>query len=124
MAIELNHTIVPCLDKEASAMFFARIFGLRYDGPAGHFAPVQVNEGLTLDFDNARELDSHHLAFKVSDGEFDAIFGRVQAEGIRYDQTGFTPAAASLLHIGPCSGTRAPRRAAPARRAGRRTAAY
>ena len=39
MAIELNHTIVPSLDKEASAMFFARIFGLRYEGPAGHFAP-------------------------------------------------------------------------------------
>ena len=43
MAIELNHTIVPSLDKEASAMFFARIFGLRYatsrKGPAGHFAP-------------------------------------------------------------------------------------
>ena len=42
VAIELNHTIVPALDKEASAAFFARIFGLRYDGPTGHFAPVQV----------------------------------------------------------------------------------
>ena len=36
--------------------------------------------------------------------------------------TGFTPAAASLSHTGPCSGRRAPRRGAPARRAGRRTA--
>ena len=26
----------------------------------------------------------HHYAFKVSDGEFDAIFGRLQAEGIPY----------------------------------------
>ena len=82
--MELNHTIVPSLDKDASARFFARIFGLSYDGPAGHFAPVQVNDALTLDFDNATSFDSHHLAFKVTDAEFDAIFGRIQAEGIPY----------------------------------------
>ena len=60
--MELNHTIVPSLDKEASARFFARIFGLSYDGPTGHFAPVQVNDTLTLDFDTATTFDSHHLA--------------------------------------------------------------
>ena len=90
MAIELNHTIVPSLDKEASAMFFARIFGLRYDGPDGHFAPVQVNETLTLDFDDAKDIDSHHLAFKVGDKEFDAIFGRIKAEGISYGSGPFS----------------------------------
>ena len=52
MAIMLNHTIVPAHDKEASARFFAHLFGLTYAGPMGHFAPVQVNETLTLDFDN------------------------------------------------------------------------
>ena len=90
MSLELNHTIVPSLDKEASARFFARIFGLRYDGPAGHFAPVQVNDALTLDFDNAKEFDSHHLAFKVSDNEFDAIFGRIKAEGVSYGSGPFS----------------------------------
>ena len=82
--MELNHTIVPARDKDASARFFARIFGLTYDGPAGHFAAVRVNESLTLDFDDATSFDSHHLAFKVSDAEFDAIFGRIQDEGIPY----------------------------------------
>ena len=82
--MELNHTIVPSRDKEASAKFFARVFGLQYEGAAGHFAPVKVNDALTLDFDNATDFDSHHLAFKVSDEEFDAIFGRVRAEGIPY----------------------------------------
>ncbi len=38
--MDLNHTIVPSLDKDASATFFARIFGLSYDGPTGHFVPV------------------------------------------------------------------------------------
>ena len=39
MAIVLDHTIVPAHDNEASARFFAHIFGLPYDGTASHFAP-------------------------------------------------------------------------------------
>ena len=84
MAITLNHTIVPAHDKEASARFFADIFGLKYEGPAGHFAPLRVNETLTLDFDNASSFERHHYAFHVSDEEFDAILGRVQEAGMAY----------------------------------------
>ncbi len=84
MPITLNHTIVPARDKVASAEFFARIFGLTYEGTMGHFAPVKVNDSLTLDFDNSDEFESHHYAFHVSDEEFDAIFNRIQAEGLRY----------------------------------------
>ena len=51
MTIVLDHTIVPARDNEASARFFARIFGLDYEGTASHFAPVRVNESLVLDFD-------------------------------------------------------------------------
>jgi len=71
MAIELDHTIVPAHDKVESATFFARIFGLSYDGEASYFAPVQVNNSLTLDFENSSEFESHHYAFKVSEEEFD-----------------------------------------------------
>jgi catechol 2,3-dioxygenase-like lactoylglutathione lyase family enzyme len=84
MAITLNHTIVPAHDKEASARFFADIFGLTYEGPVGHFAPVQVNDALTLDFDNRDRFESHHYAFHVSDAEFDAMFDRIKASGIAY----------------------------------------
>lgn len=94
MAIELNHTVVPARDKVASAKFFARIFGLAFDeSAAGYFAPVRVNDALTLDFaDNRSWTDSadgdsvaiHHYAFKVSEDEFDAIFARIQKEGIRH----------------------------------------
>lgn len=84
MAIALDHTIVPARDKEAAARFFARIFGLEYKGPVSHFAPVAVNEGLTLDFDNRENFESHHYAFKVSEAEFDAVFARVREEGLRY----------------------------------------
>ncbi len=84
MAIELNHTIVPAHDKEKSAKFFARIFGLSYDGEVAHFAPVRVNGSLTMDFDNRSEFKSHHYAFKVSDEDFDRIFGLIREEGIPY----------------------------------------
>jgi catechol 2,3-dioxygenase-like lactoylglutathione lyase family enzyme len=84
MAIVLDHTIVPAHDKVNSAQFFARIFGLEYGGPVSHFAPVKINDALTLDFDDRSNFESHHYAFKVSEAEFDAIFGRVKDEGIAY----------------------------------------
>jgi hypothetical protein len=49
MAIILNHTIVPARDKGASALFVARIFGLKHEGSTGHIASVRVNDTLTLD---------------------------------------------------------------------------
>jgi catechol 2,3-dioxygenase-like lactoylglutathione lyase family enzyme len=84
MAIVLDHTIVPARDKDASARFFAQIMGLSYQGTSGHFAPVQVNESLTFDFDNRETFESHHYAFYISDDEFDAILARVQAAGRPY----------------------------------------
>jgi catechol 2,3-dioxygenase-like lactoylglutathione lyase family enzyme len=91
MSIVLDHTIVPARDKEQAARFFARIFGLSYEGTEGHFAPVRVNETLTLDFDTDVGFASHHYAFKVSAAEFDAIFARIRAEGIPYGSGPFTP---------------------------------
>jgi catechol 2,3-dioxygenase-like lactoylglutathione lyase family enzyme len=84
MAIVLDHTIVPAHDKVASAQFFARIMGLEYNGPHSHFAPVQVNDALTLDFDERGDFAPHHYAFRISEAEFDAIFDRVKGEGIAY----------------------------------------
>jgi catechol 2,3-dioxygenase-like lactoylglutathione lyase family enzyme len=84
MTILLDHTIVPARDKEESARFFARIFWLSYHGLHSHFAPVKVNDSLTLDFDEERDFERHHYAFRVSDAEFDQIFGRVADENIVY----------------------------------------
>lgn len=88
MIIELNHTIVPARGKEASARFFSRIFGVPYEPSGGYFAPVRVNDLLTLDFDDDYEVTEqfgvHHDAFHVSDEEFDRIFGRVREAGLAY----------------------------------------
>ena len=82
--MQLDHTIVPARDKEASAEFFARIMGLTYEGPHGHFAPVRVNDALTMDFENREAFESHHYAFHIDDEEFDAIYARVKEEGLKY----------------------------------------
>jgi catechol 2,3-dioxygenase-like lactoylglutathione lyase family enzyme len=85
MAVFLDHTIVPSHDSERAARFFASMFGLQYEGPWGHFAPVKVNDGtLSLDFDTRESFERHHYAFLVKDEEFDAILGRVKAAGRKF----------------------------------------
>ena len=84
MAIQLNHTVVPAHDHVASAQFFARVFGLPFEGTMSHFAPVRINDETTLDFDNRESFEPHHYAFLIDDEQFDAIFGRLEAERIPY----------------------------------------
>jgi len=86
MAIVLNHTIVPAKDKKAAARFFADTFGLSHDASDdhSHFAPVRVNDTLTLLFDTEDAFNSHHYAFHVGDAEFDAILARVKRAGLAY----------------------------------------
>jgi catechol 2,3-dioxygenase-like lactoylglutathione lyase family enzyme len=103
MPITLNHTIVPSRDKIAAAEFFARMFGLKVEPAMGHFAPVRVNETLTLDFDSAENFERHHYAFKVSEEEFDSILGRVKAEGRPY---GSEPGAQDNMEINTRRGGR------------------
>ncbi len=92
MTVELNHTIVPARDKEESASFYVHMFGFTYDGPLGHFAPVQIpGQHLTLDFDERDSIAPQHYAFKVSEAEFDEIFGRVQEAGLAYGSEPWTP---------------------------------
>jgi catechol 2,3-dioxygenase-like lactoylglutathione lyase family enzyme len=91
--MELNHMLVPSKDKIASANYFARLMGLP-TGQVGHFAPVKINDGLVLDFADINDVNlwegenghfaRQHYAFRVSEEEFDAIFGRIQAEGLKY----------------------------------------
>jgi catechol 2,3-dioxygenase-like lactoylglutathione lyase family enzyme len=101
MAIELNHTIVPAHDKVASAKFFARIFGLPFEEDAvAYFAPVRVNDSLTMDFANSTQIEVHHYAFKVSEEDFDAIFGRIQAEDIPYGSGPYSLEDMEINHRG------------------------
>lgn len=91
--MKLNHTLIPSKDKVASAEFFAAIMGLQ-QGPLGHFAPVRINDSLVFDFVDAGDVDlwkpeqghfaRQHYAFEVSEQEFEDIFSRIKARGLRY----------------------------------------
>ena len=81
MAVELNHTIVPAHDPQASAQFLADILGLPVDPPVAHFTPVTLANGVSLDFDHHDHVDEHHYAFQLSDEEFQAAFGRICRQG-------------------------------------------
>jgi catechol 2,3-dioxygenase-like lactoylglutathione lyase family enzyme len=101
MAIALNHTIVPAHDKVASAQFFASIFGLPFEeSTVGYFAPVRVNDALTLDFADSNNVAIHHYAFKVSEEEFDAIFARIRKEGIVYGSGPYSREDMKINHRG------------------------
>ena len=60
-------------------------------GGRRHFSPVYVNGTFTLDFGNWENFEPHHYCFHVSDAEFDAIFGRIQAAGIKYGSLPWAP---------------------------------
>jgi hypothetical protein len=84
MAIQLDHVIVPSRDPIAAARALAGLLDVPWQEAQGPFTPVYVNEALTLDFADRDGFEGHHYCFRVSDAEFDAIHGRIQAARIPY----------------------------------------
>lgn len=85
MSAQLNHTIVWCRDKERSAAFLAYILGL---SPARRLEPfliVDLDNGVSLDFhDKAGDIALQHYAFLIGEDDFDAVFARTRARGVKY----------------------------------------
>ncbi len=105
MTIHLDHTIVPARNKVAAAKLLAELLGVAWaqSGP-GPFAPVYVNEGLTLDFVDADEdFPIYHCCFRVTPEDFDVILGRIKAAGIPYRSNVHGPMDMAVnTHLGGC----------------------
>ncbi|MGW0828288.1 VOC family protein [Streptomyces sp. NPDC002845] len=85
MSVELNHTIVAAHDKKASAQFLADILGLEVGPPYGPFIPVEIPNGVTLDYmDTSESIAPQHYAFLVPEDDFDKIFARIRSAGLTY----------------------------------------
>lgn len=85
MSVEFNHTIIWARDSRTSAAFLADILGLPAPRKWGPFQVVTTSNGVNLDFmDRAGEITIRHLAFLVSESEFDEIFARVEQRGLAY----------------------------------------
>ncbi|MGW0121114.1 VOC family protein [Streptomyces sp. NPDC003327] len=85
-AIQLNHTVVYSSDRSRAAHFLADILGLRVGAPFGPFLPVDLANGVTLDYyeDRTTPIQPNHYAFLVPDEDFDAMIDRLEAAGVTY----------------------------------------
>lgn len=86
MSVVINHVIVHCHNKEESAAFMATILGLPEPSTFHRFQVVRLDNGATLDFLDSpeEEIVWEHFAFLVSESDFDAILGRIQARNIPF----------------------------------------
>ncbi|AYG85110.1 Glutathione transferase FosA [Streptomyces hundungensis] len=84
--VQLNHTAIYATDRQLSAEFIAVILGLKVGAPFGPFLPVDLGNGVTLDYYEKRDepIQSQHYAFLVPDDQFDTMIARLETVGITY----------------------------------------
>ncbi|WP_433239467.1 VOC family protein [Streptosporangium sp. CA-135522] len=101
MPVTLNHAIVPALDNERAARFFAEVMGIECPPPGGsrgRFAPVRVNASLTFDYMTVDVPRGHHLAFDVDPVTFDGVLTRLRTRGVPYGNSPADPANGRIDH--------------------------
>lgn len=85
MGAQLNHTIVWCSNRSASAGFLAEILGRPAPTHVGRFDVVELDNGVSLDFADADgRIQPQHYAFLISEADFDAVFSRIEDRGLNY----------------------------------------
>jgi catechol 2,3-dioxygenase-like lactoylglutathione lyase family enzyme len=89
MPVEVDHMLVEARDRAAAARQLGELLGVPWEaqGAVGPFSPVFVNAGLTIDFTQVepdQAVQPTHVAFRVSEAEFEAILARIQAAGIEW----------------------------------------
>ncbi|WP_405598266.1 VOC family protein [Streptomyces sp. NBC_01410] len=85
MPARLDHTIVHSRDRFAGARFLAELIGEPEPKPFGPFASLPLAGGVTLDYLDERDtIVPQHLAFLVSEVEFDEIFARITERELPY----------------------------------------
>ena len=103
MAIRFNHTILPARDALRAARFTADILGLPEPRVAGFFQVIDLADEASLDYaESSVEFHGHHVAFLVSEDEFDTILARIRAHGIEHwaDPRKSQPGQINYLHGG------------------------
>src|SRR5499425_858760 len=77
MTVYLDHLMIPSRNKVASAKLLAELLGVPWSATGvGPFAPVYVNDGWTIDFDEWTEpFPMIHYCFRVGQDDFNASLG-------------------------------------------------
>lgn len=85
MAVRLDHLALAALDAHESAHFLADVLDLPAPRPSGPFLVVDVDNTLTIDFAAPPfDFPGQHVAFLVSDTEFEAVRRRLEERGVTY----------------------------------------
>lgn len=86
MSVQLNHTAVLARDRRLSAEFIAAVLGLEVSAPFGPFLPVDLGNGVTLDYYEKTDepIQPQHYAFLVPEERFDGVIARLEAVGVTY----------------------------------------
>jgi len=83
--MKLNHTIVYCSDRTRSSNFLSDILGREAPGRYGPFNVVTLDNDVSLDYlEVDRPIAEQHLAFLISEAEFDQVFARMKAQGVSF----------------------------------------
>ena len=85
MKPQLNHLIVWATDRRVRLEHSAAVADTGPPTEYGHFTQVETGNGVTLDFaDTAGGPSSGHLAFLVTESQFDEIFERIVEMEVPY----------------------------------------
>ena len=84
MAITLDHMILPVNDIEQSLHFYTEILGFPHAGERDPFSVVRVSAECTLQLAPWGTTGGGHLAFSMTENEFDVVFRRIREAGLEY----------------------------------------
>jgi catechol 2,3-dioxygenase-like lactoylglutathione lyase family enzyme len=82
--VHLDHLILSVNDRDESVAFYTEVMGFGCEGETGPFTVLRVNADFTLQLSTWGTTGGEHLAFAMSEAEFDAAFARIVAAGIAY----------------------------------------
>ncbi|MBD5657130.1 MAG: VOC family protein [Candidatus Eremiobacteraeota bacterium] len=92
MPIELDHIILAVNDQAKSVAFYSNVLGLQHEADDGSFATMRVTPNFVILIAPYGTKCGEHLAFAMSEREFDAAFQRIVhaniAYGDRFDSVG------------------------------------
>ncbi|MEU1941347.1 VOC family protein [Streptomyces sp. NPDC059474] len=88
MPNELNHSIVHCRNRRESTAFLADLMAAPAPFDYGRFTQVNTSNNVGIDFADdlvpADRINESHIAFLVTDEEFDAILARLRKNSVPF----------------------------------------
>ncbi len=80
----LDHTILQVNDLAESVRFYVDVLGLTDEGEQVPFSVLRVTPDFTIQLAPWGTEGGTHLAFAMSQSEFDAAFARIRAAGLEF----------------------------------------